>query len=248
MEYIKPSNELSHHGIKGQRWGIRRFQTRSGSLTPLGKKRRASNSKTTASKPMNKSIFKNVSKKKTSMTSKGKTSATSSKPKTLKDMTDDEIRAAIERARLEDTYRALRPQQVSWGKKVATKFINEAIVPAAVNSGKAFLEKTMKDMLGLNKTQVDGIAVLEKQVKKLELEKKLKELKEEPDAEYKALEKKQKRLDLEKKIKDLEKDPVKEESIKDIIEALTSMSDEEKQKLKEAAQIQENLNKVKPKK
>lgn len=240
MEYIKPSNELSHHGIKGQRWGIRRFQTLSGSLTPLGKKRRASNSKSTASKPTNKSTFKNVSK--------GKTSATSSKPKTLKDMTDNEIRAAIERARLEDTYRALRPQQVSWGKKVATKFINEAIVPAAVNSGKAFLEKTMKDMLGLNKTQVDGIAVLEKQVKKLELEKKLKDLKEEPDAEYKALEKKQKRLDLEKKIKDLEKDPVKEESIKDIIEALTSMSDDEKQKLKEAAQIQENLNKVKPKK
>lgn len=33
------NSTLTHHGIKGQRWGIRRFQTKSGSLTPAGKKR-----------------------------------------------------------------------------------------------------------------------------------------------------------------------------------------------------------------
>lgn len=31
--------ELYHHGIKGQRWGIRRYQKTDGSLTPAGKKR-----------------------------------------------------------------------------------------------------------------------------------------------------------------------------------------------------------------
>jgi hypothetical protein len=31
--------ELYHHGIKGQRWGIRRFQNKDGSLTARGKKR-----------------------------------------------------------------------------------------------------------------------------------------------------------------------------------------------------------------
>lgn len=31
--------ELYHHGIKGQKWGIRRFQKKDGSLTPAGKKR-----------------------------------------------------------------------------------------------------------------------------------------------------------------------------------------------------------------
>lgn len=30
---------LIHHGIKGQKWGIRRFQNKDGSLTPAGKKR-----------------------------------------------------------------------------------------------------------------------------------------------------------------------------------------------------------------
>ena len=33
------NNELAHAGIKGMRWGIRRFQNKDGSLTPEGKKR-----------------------------------------------------------------------------------------------------------------------------------------------------------------------------------------------------------------
>lgn len=34
---------LLHHGIKGQRWGIRRFQNKNGGLTPAGRKRYAKN-------------------------------------------------------------------------------------------------------------------------------------------------------------------------------------------------------------
>lgn len=33
------SNELAHWGIKGMRWGVRRFQNADGSLTPAGRKR-----------------------------------------------------------------------------------------------------------------------------------------------------------------------------------------------------------------
>lgn len=40
---INPSDsDLVHHGIKGQRWGIRRYQNKDGSLTVLGKRRERS--------------------------------------------------------------------------------------------------------------------------------------------------------------------------------------------------------------
>jgi predicted Zn-dependent protease len=32
-------DELQHHGIKGMKWGVRRYQNKDGSLTPAGKKR-----------------------------------------------------------------------------------------------------------------------------------------------------------------------------------------------------------------
>ena len=32
-------NELYHHGIKGQKWGVRRYQNEDGSLTVSGRKR-----------------------------------------------------------------------------------------------------------------------------------------------------------------------------------------------------------------
>lgn len=38
-------NTLAHHGIKGQKWGVRRYQNYDGSLTPEGKERYTKNNK-----------------------------------------------------------------------------------------------------------------------------------------------------------------------------------------------------------
>ena len=40
MEYIIANGILCHHGIKGQKWGIRRYQNPDGTLTSAGRKRR----------------------------------------------------------------------------------------------------------------------------------------------------------------------------------------------------------------
>lgn len=49
-------NELYHHGILGQRWGIRRFQRKDGSLTSSGKKRYSDNGDSEHKKSRNKKV------------------------------------------------------------------------------------------------------------------------------------------------------------------------------------------------
>ena len=39
MDNTVYSDELQHHGIRGMRWGVRRYQNKDGSLTPAGEKR-----------------------------------------------------------------------------------------------------------------------------------------------------------------------------------------------------------------
>lgn len=49
--YLVPSgNELYHHGVKGQKWGVRRYQNADGSLTAAGKKRLKGSGKMTLQK------------------------------------------------------------------------------------------------------------------------------------------------------------------------------------------------------
>ena len=38
------SNELYHHGVKGQKWGVRRYQNADGSLTSAGRKKKQEDS------------------------------------------------------------------------------------------------------------------------------------------------------------------------------------------------------------
>ena len=72
--------ELSHHGIRGMKWGHRRFQKSDGTLTPAGKKRydddaSTNTKKTTSRKPSD------SSKKKSSKTAVKKTSSKKSTSK-----------------------------------------------------------------------------------------------------------------------------------------------------------------------
>lgn len=83
--------ELYHHGIKGQKWGRRRFQTNDGSLTAAGRKRYADDDSSGSSK--SKTSAKSTASK--SSSSKSKTASSTTKKKTTKKTTKKTSPASV---------------------------------------------------------------------------------------------------------------------------------------------------------
>ena len=126
-------NKLYHHGVKGMKWGVRK--------TPV----RSSSGATRKRKSNTLSLFK---KKKTIR----KVSSANSSPaqtKSIKDMSDDELRKKIERIQLEQDYLQLGPKAVSRGKRITKRVMDDMIVPAAVDIGKQAVKSIMAK--GVNK-------------------------------------------------------------------------------------------------
>lgn len=194
-------NELYHWGVRGMRWGIRRYQNPDGSLTQAGKRKRlaeqtdskvkkiesqteAKIKKMKEASKVNKKVAKAEEKAKAKIEKaekkyglkKDEGDSKKEKPKSIKDMTNEEIQSKIERVRLENTLNSLTPQKESKGKAFIKSAMNDVVAPAAKNVGRSYLEKVMKDKLGLDKK--DTLDALDKEVKKLQLQETLSKLKD----------------------------------------------------------------------
>ena len=140
-------NALQHWGIKGMKWGVRRYQNKDGTLTALGRKReREMNDKLkSANKELKALRAENDSLKKQTTAQSRRTS----------EMSDDEIRQRINRLQLEKQYAEIYNQvhpntdKPHPGKVFAKKILSEAVVPSLVNVGKSAIEKSLKKALGL---------------------------------------------------------------------------------------------------
>ena len=172
------SDELYHHGVLGMKWGIRRYQNKDGSLTPAGK-RKAAKMKAKYTELTGKQLRSSPSKTKIQ---NGKASNEVPK-KSIKDLSDDELRSRINRLRAEKDYMdlskqisAMNPKQISAGKKFVSHVGNKIIVPALTDAGKRvftdFVTKQASNALGLNKGEVkDSLESLRKEVAGLNLKK-----------------------------------------------------------------------------
>lgn len=183
-------NVLVHHGIKGQKWYVRRYQNKDGSLTPLGK-RRALKIQDGYTKLSNGSKHKYENG---DLTYKGrkkalrykeeyakvtvtggkqlrkfasvKKSSETTKPKNISEMSDDEIRSKINRIKLENELRSLTPKHISTGQKFVNAVKDSAAKVARDKGTKIigdYIEKKLKKSLGLdnnNRSESDRLREL----------------------------------------------------------------------------------------
>ena len=155
MEYIgyvyHDKEYFEHHGILGMKWGVRRFQNPDGSLTPAGEARYNRKQKREEAK----AAKAEAKRAKEAAKPPTKAEIRAQQLEKLSKMSDQEIRDAIARKQLENQYKqlVLGPDEVSAGKKymntLKDKAIN-ALIDVGVNTGKAYVEKALKDRLGLN--------------------------------------------------------------------------------------------------
>jgi len=102
-EKYLPDNwdSLAHYGIKGMKWGVRRYQNSDGSYTSAGKKRRKQYS----------SDYEDTR---------------SLRKKSYKELSNQELKQLNKRMNLESEYRRLNPQGIDRGKQIARDIIGTA--------------------------------------------------------------------------------------------------------------------------
>lgn len=106
-------DELYHWGIKGQKWGVRRYRNEDGTLTEDGKKR----------------YLRKIDKRSRKNNLKGSRDSKvlkEARSKNIDNMTDKELQSYVNRLNLERNYRNLTKKDKGLFEKIADKTVDQA--------------------------------------------------------------------------------------------------------------------------
>lgn len=172
-------NYLEHHGIKGMKWGIRRTPEQLGHRPSGTRKKKnqigsalkkAGSSVASASKNVvdagKKKLEERSKKKPVKMESKSEKSQTT-KLGGVSNMSDDELRRAVQRLSLERQYAQLTPQRKSGKEKVA-KFLKTSgkVAITAIAIGEVYGgAKALGKKYNLSNDQVENLERFMKTIK-----------------------------------------------------------------------------------
>lgn len=160
-------DELVHHGIKGQKWGRRRYQNADGSLTPAGKQRYGSvenfnkqydtqqkaviagtKKAVDGAKEINRAsreMYDEYTKKQQKKADKAVEEAVRER---ARKMSDQELREAVNRLNMEENYTRMMQnrERIDVGRSKASKFMDHTATALAVTSTALSIALAIKEL------------------------------------------------------------------------------------------------------